>query len=462
MVGSIIVPLTAYDTIHNNSGITVAYVVQSVNVSSLRNAALRVVDKWRLMAGHIERSKDLSSWCIRVPMQGDIHHRLGFTASKVGKHLDPCYFVDTADGTTRVFSHPPSEYFRHPSVPNTLEGYLSSDAPILSIHVTELENCACIGIAFTHCVLDAFGMGQFIHALDKELHGKHWDVPPFSETSVLQGVLDDLDAAAPRKDEGIDDTASSGILGRVFAPSDSMKRLIIEIQLAYENRYRNFKTKLVYIPGETLEKLVRITKDEVARLTSGLGFVSTSDIISAWVLKATYSGETDNNDLHLNLIVSARKVLSDRYPALVDYPLNAIGPVPLPKITKQKLLAKSLPEVALWHRQGVQPFLVDSSWIQVTDTYFKSNPSPVSNGIRPRQWGEEPLYFTNQILAHLEDIDFGSKMHLMWLYYTPTDAFHSITINKFKSGYLVQGSLRPKRWDAVDEAVEKLNMRPSS
>ncbi|KAG6915015.1 hypothetical protein DXG01_013920 [Tephrocybe rancida] len=229
-------------------------------------------------------------------------------------------------------------------------------------------------------------MGQLTHALDKELHGKHWDIPPSSETSVLQGVLDDLDAAAPRKDEGTVDTASSGIL----------------------------------------------------------------------------DAETDN-DLHLNLIISARKVLlSDRYLALVDYPLNAIGPVLLPKITKQKLLAKSLPEVALWHRQGVQPFLLDSSWIQVTDTYFKSDPSPISNGIRPRQWGEKPLYFINQFLAHLEDIDFGSKMHLMWLYYTPTDAFHSITINKFRSGYLVQGSLWPKRWDAVDEAVEKLTAHPSS
>ncbi|KAG6835630.1 hypothetical protein H0H93_016368 [Arthromyces matolae] len=328
-------------------------------------------------------------------MQGDVNHRLGFTTTKLETRLDLSYFIDKA-WTTRVFSHPPSEYFRHPSVPNTLEGYLESDAPIVSIHVTELENCACIGIAFTHCVLDAFGMGQFIHALSDELHGRPWDIPPFSETSVLQGVLDDLDAASPRKE--LVDTTSQGLPGGVLA--ESLNKAHIEEQLAYENRYRNFETKLVYISAETLDKLVRITKEEVTRLTSGSSFVSTSDVISAWTLKATYSHETDNNDLHLNLIVSARKVLSDRYPALLDYPLNAIGPVPLPKVTKQALISKSLAEIALWHRQGLLPFLNDSSWIQDTDTYFKSNPDPISNGVRPREYGEEPLYFTNQIVAH--------------------------------------------------------------
>ncbi|KAG6905654.1 hypothetical protein DXG01_001404 [Tephrocybe rancida] len=466
MADTIIVPLTGYDTYHDNSGVTVSYIVQSVDDSSLRNAALRVVDKWRLMAGHIERFKDQTSWYIRVPIQGSVSHRLGFTTRKSKVPLDSSYFVDKAD-PIRVVLRPPGEYFRHPSVPYTLKGYCSSDAPIVSIHVTEFPNCACIGISFPHSVVDSHGMGQFIHALDDELHDKPWNTPTFSETNVFRGVLDDLQAAAgPMIDARRSTLSPSPRHAR--EPSALINALILESRIAYEIRYRNLDTKMVYMPAHALAKLVEKTKGEAER--SGFGRISTGDVVSAWILKATYSNETDNRDVHVGVVVSARKVLS-QYPAMGNYsrelfnhlflfkvfshPVdNAVGIIPFPSINKQELAKKSLSEVAVWHRKGLEPFNGDTSWIRGYDTYFKTNRFP--EVLRPRGWGQEPIAFTSPSISRFDNIDFGSTIHALWLVYTPTEPIHVITINKLHGGYLLHGNLRRKRWKAVAEAVQQL------
>ncbi|KAG6815260.1 hypothetical protein H0H93_010431 [Arthromyces matolae] len=283
MTETLIVPLTGYDIHHDNSGVTLTYIVQSLDIYSLHKAALRVVDKWRLLAGRIQPTKDLSSWCISVPIQGDVSHRLWFTTSRFETALDSSYFMDKAD-PIRIVLQPPLKYFRHPSVPYNLQGYFSSNAPIISIHVTQFSNCVCIGVAFPHCVLDGHGIGQFVHALDDELHDRHWTIPPFSENNAFQAVLDELEAKAPTVD--VSSPSALPPPRRALAPSSLINGLIVESRLAYETRYRNLDTKMVYIPAHALVKLVQKTKDEA--IQSGLGVVSTSDIVSAWILKVWY------------------------------------------------------------------------------------------------------------------------------------------------------------------------------
>ncbi|KAG6820002.1 hypothetical protein H0H93_006621 [Arthromyces matolae] len=447
MDDSVIVPLTRYDKHHDNSVVTLAYIVQTVDVSSLRNAALRVVDKWRLMAGRIERCNDGSSWCIRVPMKGDVSRRLGFTTSRFETTLDSSYFVDKAD-PIRVVLRPPCEYFRDPSIPYSLQGYCLSDTPFISIHVTELANCTCIGFTFPHFVLDAQGMGHFLYALNAELHGRPWDIPTISKTNVFQTILDNLEASAPVAEES---SPSPSVLRRALSPVTFINTLIHESRLLYELRYRNLETKAVYIPVHALKKLVQKTRYEAKG--SGLEFISTGDIITAWMLKATFSNETDNNDVHVGVVISARNALS-QFPEMQSYSQNAVGVVPFPIMTKQELAKKSLAEVAVWHRQGCDSFHNDTSWVQGYDSYLKTNRIP--KVLRPREWGQEPIAFTNASIAGIENIDFGSKLLLLCAFYTPTEPIHLISINKLNDGYVLLGNLRRTRWNAVAAAVQKL------
>ncbi|KAG5633339.1 hypothetical protein DXG03_007546, partial [Asterophora parasitica] len=164
------------------------YVTKSVDNATLEAAGKRVVDKWRLLAGRLERNPSTSMWCIRVPLDGEVANRLKFTTSKLAVTLDaPIIPLDST--SSEILVRPALKYFRHSSTPSSLSAFASSNAPIVSIHVTELSNCACVGISVPHGVFDAFGLGQIIWGLDAELNGKAWTPPPSSETNIMQETL---------------------------------------------------------------------------------------------------------------------------------------------------------------------------------------------------------------------------------------------------------------------------------
>ncbi|KAG6846955.1 hypothetical protein H0H93_010891, partial [Arthromyces matolae] len=263
--------------------VTSGYIVRSVDVTALQSAAIGVVNKWRLLAGRILWSKNLSRWCILVPLTGDVSSRLKFTSTAEASRL-PSSFVINESISAQVLQRPPVKYFRHPSVLDDAASRASSQAPIISIHVTHFSNCACIGINFPHTVLDAFGIGQFIHALDDELHGRPWEAPPLpSEINVVQEALDDLEAAPSLFDCIHRESATYAGLRRYFTKSSFMNNLSNSRAFLSEFIWGCIEDKSVYLNGKTLGKLLRVVKDEVR--TIGRGSVTTSDILVAWILK---------------------------------------------------------------------------------------------------------------------------------------------------------------------------------
>ncbi|KAG6849319.1 hypothetical protein H0H93_009460 [Arthromyces matolae] len=281
MSDTILAPLTPFDQSWlERHGLTKGYIVKNVDIQALKAAAIRVVDKWRVLAGHLQWSKKLSSWCIQVPLQGDISHRIKFTTRKLATHLGPPFMIGSS---STVLTRPPLKYFRDSSVPHDLRSFASSKAPFISIHVTEFLNCACVGISFTHGILDAFAFGLFMNGLTHELKGIPWEAPPVSETNPLRVALKDLESIPPMYDPN--DPAMIRGLRRTFVPYTMRNNMTFEGSIAYQEIFHHLEDKMLYLRGKGLETLLREAKDEIKR--SGCNEpVSEGDILAMWVLKA--------------------------------------------------------------------------------------------------------------------------------------------------------------------------------
>ncbi|KAG6848648.1 hypothetical protein H0H93_015279 [Arthromyces matolae] len=256
---------------------------------------------------------------------------------------------------------------------------------------------------FPHTVLEAFGIGQFIHALDNELHGRPWEAPPLpSEINVVQEALDDLEAAPSLFDCIHRESATYAGLRRDFTKSSFMNNLSNSRAFLSEFIWGRIEDKSVYLNGKTLGKLLREVKDEVRTIDGGS--VTTSDILVAWILKAMYANESDMKPVSLISAISIRRVLGSKYPAMKDYSRtctflgrgvslidNAIMFSPLPSFTKQQLAEQSLAELAILHRQRLET-TTNEAWIQAYNRH------------------DEPWMFTNQAIGRIDQIEFGSKM----------------------------------------------------
>ncbi|KAG6819370.1 hypothetical protein H0H93_012453, partial [Arthromyces matolae] len=263
-------------------GVTSGRVVQSLDIYALRAALHRVIDKWRLLAGYVEWSNTLSKWCIRVPLQGDVSSRLKFTTSKKATRLQPSFVVNEQD-SAHISTRPPLPYFRHESVPHDLQSYSSSKSPLLSVHVTELLNCACVGFTIPHGVFDGGGSWQILHALKQELHGKPWDPPAISQSNILQEALDDLERAPSMYNDIHQETATYSALRRYFVPRSVITVATILGRTVYEHVRHNVESKTVYLGPKAIVKLRREARGDLQ--SSEAPSVSMNNILAAWFFK---------------------------------------------------------------------------------------------------------------------------------------------------------------------------------
>ncbi|KAG6830789.1 hypothetical protein H0H87_007042 [Tephrocybe sp. NHM501043] len=444
MADSMLVPLSALDQNGvETSSITLGYVVKSVDVALLEAAAKRMINKWRLLAGRLEWSKENTTWCIRVPLKGDVSHRVKFTTSRAAVPLDTPLTI-LGENTVDVLPRPSLKFFRHSSTPNSLGSFSSSNAPLVSIHVSEIANCTCVGISVPHGVFDAFGIGQIIQALDAELSGKSWDVPAFSETNVMRETLNELAAATPLYTE---EPAALTDVQREFIGMSVKNALTFGVGIGYEYLWQKTETKGLYLGQAAVEGIVQRVKDEVKN--SGPGWVSTGDVLAAWFLKAAFSQETDSNSVCVTHAISLRSTLVEKNPAFENYTHNSIMPCSMPPVTKQEIATKSLAELAVLNRRSFDA-VRNIPFVQAYNHWVAS---VGGNAIPSRRRGAESVIFSNQVIGHLDAIDFGSETFAFWHWNAPLLPDHSIVLNKFKGGYIIEAAIRRKRWNAVAQSI---------
>jgi len=302
MPGEIIVPLSVYNSVgFHQLNVTAAYVVRSVDVEAVRAAANRVVEKWRLLAGRLEKNA-ADRYQIRVPLgKLDEHQkRASFTFAKLSTSLDvplPRLHSDTA----LLMDRPALRFFRHSSTPHDIQSYIAKKLPIFSIHISQLTSYYCVGVTFPHALFDGVGMAMILHALSAEMNRQEWTPPPLRTTNIADATLDAIRVQNPPIPAETEKRIISD-LERDLAPVGVSSVAAIGRNLAYERVWQRSEHHSIYFGGSACKKLVRQCRQDLLVLGVKDVHLAITDILLAWFIKASLQKLQPNAPLLISII----------------------------------------------------------------------------------------------------------------------------------------------------------------
>lgn len=384
-------PLTACDKNGVETiSVTMAFVVDRSSTGPLDpfvvdQAARRMVDKWRILAGRLEWSAERDTWGLRIPNE-DVLPASYATHSFTHSVSDYAYDLPLlTSSTASVLPRPPIALFRHSSTPRNAAEYAKRKAPLLAIHLTTLSKhpeIVLLGISVPHSLVDATGMGMVCQALDAELQGKEWSVPVLP----AEGAPNPLDLAMDKAVEGLEGAAGGAM--RDYAKATFWTTFVFLANLFWEYAWHGTETKNIYIGADVVKRIVDPAKREVREVSEEQEYVSTGDVLLAWLLKSVYTGDTSSNTLAASSVFSIRPLL----PSLGPYPHNALLLSSIPYLPTSSLSTTPLSTLALLHRRELLNARVPSSVASLA-SYRKGNVLP------KRARGMDYWVFSNQSVA---------------------------------------------------------------
>ncbi|BGP48756.1 hypothetical protein JCM10450v2_004632 [Rhodotorula kratochvilovae] len=509
------VPLSPIDNAVADMGITCAYLfalpansdesVGTALLADLEAATKRVVAKWTLLQGQAVWQKEKGIWAVDVPDVPPAADKPSlFTSSRVSA---PYATAASRPAPVRPLSRSTSpcafqpahslSFFRARDLPTTFSGYAKSGSSLLAVHATLFADALAVGVTAPHGLLDATGLGWAIRALRAELRGESWDAPPLVAPNPLSAALDAVRAEEPSTDEADVRVAQHALAGWVAASSvGNVARFLASY--AWEKLWHRDEPRHVFLSKRAVDALVESVKEEVRRETDGKEWVSTGDVLTAWVLKAAHADEASSGgSAAVSPVYALRDIL-----AVASYPHNAVAPYPFSPspLALSALPSLSLAHLALTHRRSLaaartRPFL--RATLEKMDTLSWSNGGAVP--LMPergwpwrapwsRKGGEKPHHWivSNQMVSGVADLaipipasaagksadsDDGTlhdvaldpvtkgDLPLLGFYMRITAPIKDHQAFRFQVnnvGVFFEGSMRRKRWESVGRAVEQL------
>ncbi|GAA6032389.1 hypothetical protein JCM8097_008150 [Rhodosporidiobolus ruineniae] len=471
-------------------------------VDRLRDAAQRVVSKWRLLQGVAKKLED-GSWAVHVPDEREPSKpdHFGFIYEAVDKpyHIASgfsCRLPPLSSASSGFFPFPDTSVFRSADAPAILTEYERPQASFLHIKVTAFTDAIAIGISLAHGIFDGHGMGLVVQALDAELHHRPWpfDVPPLFSLKEGNPLVNTLDALIQDPDIA---AGQVGLLsqGRGWISSMTTKLGAVAALAASFSPWRKNEERFGFLSRTAVEKLAAEAKAEVQGLTEREEYISTSDVLTAVLLKSAHWYESSSTPIKLAAVYNARSLLSSYEPSSSSapqpfpaYPHNSIFPYELVNpepVTLARLNAMSVGELALLLRRSLDshrtlpalkstwsymPRLGYLPWLLEWLLVFLELPS----FLQPFQALLTPVLppirhaLSNQIGLKLASLSFPGRSDkdtddLPLLAFHLSGASQLALTNCFalqdvKAGVVFSASLSPERWKGVEEAIEALKV----
>ncbi|GAA5857801.1 hypothetical protein JCM8547_005986 [Rhodosporidiobolus lusitaniae] len=457
-------------------------------VVCVKEAAQRVVERWKMLQGTPEWTKD-GVWAIRIPDDED-EQRL--TRSTVGfstaTYEQPYHLVASVPSPLPPLSSAPSSILPAPQLsffrPSTILSAFSTHAkhafPLVHIHVSLFSDSVAVGVSVPHGLLDGTGVGMLNRALSAELHGKEWTPPPLPEdgknpfVAALEALDQDEAAAAELRRRG------DPSLKHSWRTMSVVGMLCFVVSILVEKLWWKSEWKRAFFRREMVERVVEKTKREVKEETGGKEYVSTGDVLAAWLLKASLADESNKNErVAAASVFNLRPLLSDYAPtSLSTYACNCALPYQLAfPLSLSTLSSTPLSALALSFRRNLAKYHNLPSLLSLS-RWMRSSPSFVPLRDWPsflRPFAKTPYthrwIFTNQTSLGMADISlpFPSSSsegraeedlpltlyHLGWD--MPLDTNNILAVQSVPGGGVTLcGNMRRSRWEALQRAVEEL------
>ncbi|KAI5475371.1 hypothetical protein MNV49_001475 [Pseudohyphozyma bogoriensis] len=434
--GELLFPLTAFDGVFDASGICVQYVLtpsSKVDVDKIEAAIGRVMDRWRVLAGRMVWLEERKIWAIRVPtgslppnytthhFTSTIHDRkLGFT---------PPALTPT---TATTFAQPPFKHFQGPGTPSGNKG--SQNKPIVSVHVGVFEDAAVVGVTFSHGIFDGVGFGHVLRAIGNEIRGKEWDVPELKEVNPVQMALEKVEVREGTEREEY----------KTFIPVNAWSVAAMLGNLAWQKAWFGTESRQLYLGRDVVEKIAKEVKEEVQRESGGTRWVSETDVVNAWVLKAAYLNEPNSpNVLDVEQVFDARPILSEASGTSFDtYPHNLILYSEFTNLPLSALASTRLSTLALKFRDC----LTSARNLSHLRTRHYDPPRHLTFH---RGWCVDVWGFSNQVRGGYDQVTWGDRVEVKDLVVNPVpiNVDNSVLINKLDGGFIMAMELRYVSFD---------------
>ncbi|KAJ4982702.1 BCL5p [Stagonosporopsis vannaccii] len=178
--------------------------------------------------------------------------------------------------------HPGPHEFRTFAVrkgaPETLEDYIYTDAPQLSLFVTTFKNATLVTLSWPHTLMDVMGQQALLHSWSLMLAGREAEVPP-----VLGARDDAIRAAADAPVETREDYSLLNKRLTGWAMAKFGMRFASDLVLN-----RSVETQTLFLPKGALDKLQRQAEADLATQKDDVTspFISQGDVLTAWAIRA--------------------------------------------------------------------------------------------------------------------------------------------------------------------------------
>ncbi|KAF8956572.1 hypothetical protein BDZ97DRAFT_1925372 [Flammula alnicola] len=400
-----ICPLTLFDGMYGEVGIAMGWLVEGrIDMKKIEVALDRVISKWPLLGGRLEQERN-GLFHLRIPLgpypDGYKPYIITTRTSKLSlSHYVPLPLPVASDVL------PPS-IFMDKQTPKSTREWVSRNAPLTYWHATYFEkgdngsDYSCIGVAFAHSVFDGIGIANVVHAVEAELLGKGWNVPPRPLSGVQQNTLDVLLSNAVKEQE----QGKRRVITDYYAGSLASVWYIITFLLwhFWQEKWHNTRSRLILIPKEAYTKMTDDARKAVELEGKVDARLSTGDVLAAFLFKSAFSdGTAPRKRIHVSNLASVRRFFDGQ---LNDYPHNCIVPMTYPVLTVAEVTTLPLPSLAYRFAQSRKSLSEEDAveFYKVLRRAVGTSKTATPYDIR----ADENIMMSNVIIARIVDIDWS-------------------------------------------------------
>ncbi|EAU89372.2 hypothetical protein CC1G_11068 [Coprinopsis cinerea okayama7 len=185
-------PLTLWDNL-SHQGLTKAWLVEGIlDPKKIEEALDRVVAKWPVLAGRVEVTGK-KRYQMKIPLGTLPPDYKAYIVTSTTSDVPLSHYVKVPLAPVTKF--PPADLFvtKERAQMNTLDAYAAQSAPFTHWHLTHFkqpgEEFTCLGVNYSHGILDGVGFGMVMHAFQAELSGTEWDAPPLPSPGLNENVF---------------------------------------------------------------------------------------------------------------------------------------------------------------------------------------------------------------------------------------------------------------------------------
>ncbi|KAL5632598.1 hypothetical protein ACGC1H_005521 [Rhizoctonia solani] len=293
----------------------------------------RITRAWPILGSRVQRNSETGRIEAVVPAPEDA--RLEFTSQIIESKLSDLesLYTKTKSISTQVLARNKHLYRKDPL--ENLEHYITTGKPAFDIHTTYLLDATIINLTIVHVLMDASGFTEFTKAFVRALGGE--PIPPLLSHDPWSILL-------PRALDLPDDPNAS--LGwTIWGPQQRIASRNVEAKALQVDG--PIEQRIVYFPASEIVRMKREALEELEVAGTPVSFLSTSDVVSAWLYKHTFI-DTDEPDevTRFIFVVDARNRFPEAFTPGHVYLQNAFFNMSTGRLTSAQVQSKSLGELA--------------------------------------------------------------------------------------------------------------------